>query len=30
MDITRNLANQVHVRNITSGSKIEILLDDEE
>jgi len=30
MSITRNLANQVHVRNITSGSKIEILLDDEE
>jgi ATP-binding protein involved in chromosome partitioning len=30
MDITRNLANQIHVRNITSGSKIEILLDDEE
>lgn len=30
MDITRALANQVHVRNITSGSKIEILLDDEE
>jgi ATP-binding protein involved in chromosome partitioning len=30
MDITRNLANQVHVRNITAGSKIEILLDDDE
>lgn len=29
-DISRNLANQVHVKNITAGSKIEILLDDEE
>ncbi len=30
MEIARNLAQQVHLRNLTADSKIEILLDDEE
>ncbi len=29
-EISKNLAQQIHVRNLTGGSKVEILLDDDE